>query len=278
MAEAKDSGVANRPMAQDDLEQPEPEDRSVGGRLRAAREARGLSLQDIANQTRIPVRHLQHVELEQWDDLPAVTYCVGFVRAYGHAVGLDGAELGREVRDQFGGSRLRTPAVNYYEPADPARVPPRSLAIVAAVIAIALVVGYLLWRNSLDEIEPAAPADTPAAPVVASPASPQPAAPAAAAQPVILVATGPVWLRITDGAGGASLFQGELAAGQTFAVPATAQRPLLRTGRPQLLRVTVGGRDVGLLEPAERTVSDVSLRAEDILTRPRPQPAPTPTR
>lgn len=253
-------------MAQDDLELPEPEDFSLGGRLRAAREARGLSLQDIANQTRIPVRHLQHVEQEQWDDLPGVTYCIGFARAYGNAVGLDGAELGREVREQFGGARARTAAVSYYEPADPARVPPRWLAIAAALIAILVVVGYLVWRSSLNEIAPASPVDTPAAPVVASPAAPQPAAPTAG-QPVALVATGAVWLRITDGAGGASLFQGELAAGQTFAVPSTAQRPLLRTGRPQLLRVTVGGRDLGPIEPVERTVADVSLRAEDLANR-----------
>ncbi|MGZ8361789.1 MAG: helix-turn-helix domain-containing protein, partial [Allosphingosinicella sp.] len=186
-------------MAQDDLE--EPEDRSIGGRLRVAREARGLSLQDIANQTRIPVRHLQHVEQEQWDDLPAITYCVGFVRAYGNAVGLDGAELGREVREQFGGARARTAAVSYYEPADPARVPPRSLAIVAALIALAIVIGYLLWRSSLNEIEPA-PADTPAAPSAAAPQTPPAATPpATAGQAVTLVATGAVWLRISDGAG-----------------------------------------------------------------------------
>ena len=252
-------------MAQDD-DQPEVEDTSLGGRLRTAREARGMSLQDIANTTRIPVRHLQHVESESWDDLPAVTYCVGFVRAYANAVGLDGAEVGREVRDQLGGRRTRVAAVNYYEPADPARVPPRSLAIIAAIVAIAIVVGYALWRSSLNEVEPT-PA-TPTAPAASTPVTPQSAAPApVAGQPVTLTATGAVWLRISDGVGGASLFQGELTAGQAFAVPATAQRPLLRTGRPQLLRVTISGRDAGPLEPTERTVTDVSLRAEDLANR-----------
>ena len=38
--------------------------------------------------------------------------------------------------------RIRRPPRAYYEPADPARVPPQSLAIVAAVIAVLLVVGY----------------------------------------------------------------------------------------------------------------------------------------
>ena len=67
---------------------------SVGERLRTAREAKGLSLEDVASQTRIPIRHLQHIEREEWDALPAITYCVGFARSYANAVGLDGAELG----------------------------------------------------------------------------------------------------------------------------------------------------------------------------------------
>lgn len=257
------------------------DDRTIGGRLRAAREARGLSLQDVANQSRIPLRHLQHIELEEWDELPAITYCVGFTRAYANAVGLNGAEMGREVRDSLGGPRARTPAVDYFQPADPARVPPRSLAIVAALIGIGLIVAYAIWRSQLSDVDPAAPPSPP--PQAAAPAAPQPAAPPppVAGQPVSLTATGEVWLRITDGPGGAVLFQNTLTPGQTFAIPATAQRPLLRTGRPNLLRVTVGGVDRGPLDSVERTVTDVSLRAEDLAastlrTATQPAAAPNP--
>src|SRR4028118_716833 len=75
--------------------------RTVGERLQVAREARGLSLEDVATQTRIPIRHLQHIEREEWEALPAITYCVGFVRSYGNIVGLDGAQLGQGVRDRL---------------------------------------------------------------------------------------------------------------------------------------------------------------------------------
>ncbi|HMC91010.1 MAG TPA: helix-turn-helix domain-containing protein, partial [Allosphingosinicella sp.] len=34
----------------------------VGERLRVAREEKGLSLDDVARQTRIPIRHLEHIE------------------------------------------------------------------------------------------------------------------------------------------------------------------------------------------------------------------------
>ena len=102
---------------------------SIGDRLRRAREARAMSLDDVANQTRIPMRHLQHIETEEWDALPAPTYAIGFTRNFANAVGLDGPAMANELRDQIGGPRRRAPAPEYYEPADPARVPPKTLVI-----------------------------------------------------------------------------------------------------------------------------------------------------
>jgi transcriptional regulator with XRE-family HTH domain len=263
---------------------------SIGERLRQAREAKGLSLEDVANQTRIPIRHLQHIDREEWDALPAVTYCIGFVRSYATVVDLDGAELGRELRDRLGGVRSRAPVAEYYQPADPARVPPRSLALIAAIILAVLLIVFAVWRTSLDgEDEPGASVTVPVpeaqAPAQPRPGPAQPAQPqAVAGQPVTLVATEEVWLRIDDGAGGPALFQGIMVPGQRFDVPPNAQTPTLRTGRPQVLRIQIGGRDVGAIEPAERTVSNVSLKAEDLAARqqgaaagPAPPPAtPTP--
>jgi cytoskeleton protein RodZ len=265
-------------MAEEDGGQ-EYDSLTIGGRLRQGREARGLSLDSIASQTRIPLRHLRHIELEEWDALPAPTYAIGFARNYANAVGLDGAQIAQELRDRIGGVRQRAPAPEYFEPADPARVPPRWLALIAVLLAVVLVVGYLVWRGSLSEDETGTPDATVAlSPATSAPsAAPSPAAPQpVAGQPVVLVATGEVWLRITDGPGGALLYSGSLAAGERFAIPATAQRPLLRTGRPQMLRATVGAQDLGPIEPAERTVTDVSLRAEDLAGRLRPTGTPAP--
>ena len=46
---------------------------SVGERLRAARQKKKLSLEDIASETRIPLRHLESLELADWERLPAPT-------------------------------------------------------------------------------------------------------------------------------------------------------------------------------------------------------------
>ena len=258
---------------------------SVGERLRIAREAKGLSLEDVARQTRIPIRHLEHIERGEWDALPAITYSVGFARSYANVIDLDGAQVGAEVREQLGGTRLGgTTAAAYYEPADPARVPPRSLAIAVAVIAVLLVIGYLVWRSSaVDDDSPADVAITqsdsppPAGPAAPRPARPTIAAPAPSNGPVVLTAAEDVWLRIDQAGGGAPLYMGTLKAGQSYQVPAGAQAPRIRTARANVLRVSVGGAQVPPLGPPETTIANVSLAPTDLLARTQggaPAPAP----
>jgi transcriptional regulator with XRE-family HTH domain len=264
---------------------------SVGERLRIAREAKKLSLDDVARQTRIPVRHLEHIERGEWDALPAITYSVGFARSYANTVDLDGAQIGAEVRQQLGGIRAgSTAAAPFYEPADPARVPPRTLAIAAAVIAVLLVIGYLVWRSgAIGEDSPADVAITqsdPPATAATNQAAPGPAQPAAAAPangPVVLTATEDVWLRIDQAGGGAPLYMGILKSGESYQVPAGAQSPRVRTARANVLRVSVGGTQVPPLGPPETTISNVSLTAADLVARaqsggatPPAPPAPTP--
>jgi cytoskeletal protein RodZ len=240
---------------------------SIGARLRTQREAKKLTLDDVASKTRIPIRHLQHIENEEWDALPAPTYTIGFARAYANAVGLNGNEIGVELREQIGRPRTTTDTPpSYYEAADPARVPPKSLAMVAAGIALLLILGYLIWRNfAVNGTDEPVPADA-QAPVEQS-------APAAAAQPavpssgtVVVAATDEVWLRIYE-ANGQALFQGIMKPGDRFEVPATAQRPQIRTGRPQALRISVGGTDIPPLGAPESTIDNVSLLPADLAAR-----------
>ncbi len=78
---------------------------TVGERLRAAREEKGLSLEDVAAQTRIPRRHLESLEKADWEKLPAPTYTTGFAKSYASAVGLDRTEIGEQLRTEMGGAR-----------------------------------------------------------------------------------------------------------------------------------------------------------------------------
>lgn len=242
---------------------------TVGDRLRAAREKQKLSLDDIATQTRIPLRHLQNLETGDWSALPAPTYTIGFAKSYASAVGLDRTEIGEDLRAEMGGQRYESGNAEVFEPVDPARAMPKWL-VLAAIGGIILVVLIMTWLNnrSLAPDEPASPVEATAIvpaeenPAAAQPPPGQPPAQAATGA-VILTATEPAWIQVTDQ--GRTLFSGELAAGQTYAVPQTATVPLLKAGKPEALRVTVGNTVAPPVGPAGRVASNVSLKGDDLM-------------
>jgi cytoskeletal protein RodZ len=251
------------PMEEELVEQ---ESSPVGERLRAAREEKGLSLEDVAAQTRIPQRHLASIETGDWENLPAATYTIGFAKSYASAVGLDRVEIGNQLREEMGGQRFANNSTDVFEAADPARTMPKWL-VLGAIAAVIVLIAVMSWLNnrSLEQPEEisnvAAAATGPAAP------APKPAVPAPAplAQgPVVLNATAPVWLQVSE-KGGPTLFSGMLQPGQTYTVPANSAAPILKTGKPEALKITVGSAVAAPVGPAATTVSNVSLRAADLL-------------
>lgn len=63
--------------------------RSLGSWLRGQREARGVSLRDIADASKISLRYLEALEQDRFDVLPAPVFAKGFLREYARVVGLD---------------------------------------------------------------------------------------------------------------------------------------------------------------------------------------------
>lgn len=61
---------------------------AVGRALRSARERLGLSLAEVAGETRMAVRHLEAIEQARFDGFSAPVYALGFARNYARAVGL----------------------------------------------------------------------------------------------------------------------------------------------------------------------------------------------
>jgi len=68
---------------------------SFGAYLKREREARGMSLADVAQRTRVKERWLQLIEESRLDQLPAEVFVRGFVRAYARTIGGDEARAGR---------------------------------------------------------------------------------------------------------------------------------------------------------------------------------------
>jgi len=133
------------------------------------------------------------------------------------------------------------------------------------------VVIALTWLNNRslepDEVAPpeaaaTAPADPGNQAATAPAQAPQPQ-PAATSGPVVLTATAPAWIQVTDQ--GKTLFIGELAPGQSFTVPQTATAPLLKAGKPEALRVNVGTAVAPPVGPPGRVASKVSLLSADLM-------------
>ena len=135
--------------------------------------------------------------------------------------------------------------------------------VFGAIGAVILLVLVMTWLNnrSLDAPDNVTNVEAAAPPAPAQPA-PQPAV--VAGQPVVLSATAPVWFQVYE-KGGATLFSGTLQPGQSFAVPATATAPLLRTGKPEALQARVGNAIAPPVGPAATKVSDVSLLGADLM-------------
>jgi cytoskeletal protein RodZ len=249
---------------------------TIGSQLRAAREEKGLTLEDIAAQTRIPRRHLESLENSDWERLPAPTYTTGFAKSYASAVGLDRTEIADRLRDEMGGVRPAHTASEVFEPADPARTMPKWLVFgaIAAVLALVLVMSWLNER-SVSGSDAAGDEAPVAAATPQQPVGPTPAPAAVAQGPVVITANEQVWLQVKDGA--AKLKEGILEAGQSFEVPASAQAPVLMTGKPEAIRISVGTADAPPVGPAATTVRNVSLRGPDLMRAPAPaNPPPVP--
>jgi cytoskeletal protein RodZ len=62
---------------------------SLGERLKAARNEKGLSLDQISRETNISIRYLEALEIENFAVFPGEPYVIGFLRNYGAYLDLD---------------------------------------------------------------------------------------------------------------------------------------------------------------------------------------------
>lgn len=93
----------------------------VGAQLRRAREARGLTVRDIADATKIPTRQIDAIESEHYEKLPGGIFGRGYVRAVALALRLDGDAIVSAYRDETEPERSAVQVET--GPAEPARRP-----------------------------------------------------------------------------------------------------------------------------------------------------------
>ncbi len=255
---------------------------TIGAELKQAREAAGLSLQDVADRTKVRPGILTLIEADDHAGLPALTYSIGFVKAYARTVGLDPLAAGERYRaeSQKGDP---VPTMVDMQPLDARRMPSSGLvAGVSAVLVLALGLFWAWGAGWFASPPPPAPmvAEAPTTPEAApdadfDDAGTESAAAADPAAPVTLKANTEVWLRVTDKDSGETFFMGTMAPAQVLQLP-PGKPWVLRTGRAGALDVKVGDRAIPALGGPAETVRALSLAPTDLLAMPAAAPAGLP--
>ena len=83
-----------------------------GEQLRAAREAAGLSLDQVAQQLKLAQRQVKAIEDENFAELPGRTFIRGFVRNYARVLGLDAQRVLAQLPDAAHAPSLVSPALH----------------------------------------------------------------------------------------------------------------------------------------------------------------------
>ena len=137
----------------------QPRGTEFGEFLRGARERRGLTLQQVSNETKIPWRHLDAFEHGDLTIVPHGMYRRAEVRAYARAVGLDQHTAITELERALVASGLTAAP-----PETHARIgrPMVLTALGIAGVASALLATWLLWTKTSVEAPAASARPAPA--------------------------------------------------------------------------------------------------------------------
>jgi cytoskeletal protein RodZ len=76
----------------------------TGDALRRVREARGLTIAQIADRTKVTRHHVENVEAERFAALPAPVYLRGILLALARELRLDGQKVARAYLDRAAAS------------------------------------------------------------------------------------------------------------------------------------------------------------------------------
>lgn len=122
---------------------------SFGARLKQQREQRKITLDEIAQSTKIGTRFLRALEEEHFDQLPGGIFNKGFIRAYARVLGLDEEQAVADYLSATGDTTAarKVEIADFAQPlesraeAGAAQLPWGIFAVVLLVVAL----GFALW-------------------------------------------------------------------------------------------------------------------------------------
>lgn len=121
----------------------------IGAKLRSAREAAGLAIEDVASELRIHTHYVEDIENNQFDNLNGPTYVKGYLRNYARYLEIDGEPLVASYQSTIGD----VPAWQASQPIQPEHTHRKGLlagSLLIGIILLALFATWLLKSGYLD--------------------------------------------------------------------------------------------------------------------------------
>jgi cytoskeletal protein RodZ len=133
------------------------EGKTIGEILRAAREDKKLTVEQVNRETRISVQTIRSLERDDFGGFPSETYLKGFLRNYADFLGLDGntlwAMVGTRAGGASGGPSWEIEASLKEEKLGPPRVLRRLVLPILVVLVFLFVMMWLREKRRADRVE-----------------------------------------------------------------------------------------------------------------------------
>jgi cytoskeletal protein RodZ len=133
------------------------EGKTVGEILRAAREEKKLTVEQVNKETRISVQTVRSLERDDFGAFPSETYLKGFLRNYADFLGLDGnalwAMVGTRDRAGGGGPSWEIEGALKEEKLGPPRVIRRLILPVLVLLVVLFVWMWLREKRRADAVQ-----------------------------------------------------------------------------------------------------------------------------
>ncbi|MCS7286399.1 MAG: DUF4115 domain-containing protein [Anaerolineae bacterium] len=259
----------------------------LGQRLRERREALGLTIEEVAKETRIKPKFIEALEEGDYNSLPGEIFARGFIRNYALFLGLNPEEMLKIYQAERGGIPPQETALPKTEfPLErPSPWPFKNLGgflLPLLIIAVIVALGWFAYINYHPTLSlPMKPTPSPT-PTTAPTATPSPTptwtpSPSPTPTPHLLNLTlagvGRSWLEVRVDQ--VLVFAGFLNPGETLSW--NGETIYVKCGNAGGVKAIVNGEDIGVLG-GEGEVLNLEWKAGH--TRPfllTPVPSPTPT-
>ncbi len=229
----------------------------IGKTLQETREALGLSLEAVEEETKIRRKYIQALEQEQFQVLPGPIYAKAFLKNYAKFLGIKVEEIMEEYRLQF--SAQTVPEETVAPPVEKVRVKAKTqeqprywLYAVSAIIIIGVIVSIIygtkgMWQqrpadDGSDQLQAGEQNQLPAQQPLPGQAD---VAKEASVKVVLNVKSDRCWIRVD--VDGTPSFQGELTANQSKEFEGK-EKVAFTLGNAGVVEVIVNGQNMGFLD------------------------------